>query len=70
MPTSHQITRSRSQPAAVMTQDALHRLALELIRSVLPSEKGVRLVGVTVSSFAHPPAATPGELPIFAGAVA
>ncbi len=61
-----QITRSRSQPAAVATKEALHRSALELIRSVLPPEKGIRLVGVTVSNFAEPQAITPSELPIFA----
>lgn len=61
-----QITRSRSQPAAVATQEALHRAALELIRSVLPPEKGIRLVGVTISNFAEPQAVTPSELPIFA----
>ena len=65
-----QITRSRSQPAAVATREALHWLALELIRSVLPPEKEIRLVGVTVSNFAEPQAATPSELPIFAEAVA
>jgi len=61
-----QITRSRSQPAAVGTQEALHRAALELIRSVLPPEKGIRLVGVTVSNFAEPQSDSPSELPIFA----
>ena len=65
-----QITRSRSQPAAVVTRDGLHASALELIRSVLPPEKGVRLVGVTVSNFAEPPATSASELPIFAGELA
>lgn len=62
-----QITRSRSQPVPVATQEALYRSALELIRSVLPPEKGIRLVGVTVSNFADPQSASPEELPIFAG---
>jgi DNA polymerase-4 len=61
-----QITRSRSQPAAVATKEALHRSALELIPSVLPPEKGIRLVGVTVSNFAAPQAVMPSALPIFA----
>jgi DNA polymerase-4 len=65
-----QITRSRSQPAAVSTRSALHQAALELIRSVLPSEKGIRLVGVTVSNFVEAVAAPSGELPIFAVAAA
>lgn len=62
-----QITRSRSQPSAVATQEALHRSALELIRSVLPAEKGIRLVGVTVSNFASAQGVAPSDLPIFAG---
>ncbi|MFS0771171.1 DNA polymerase IV [Sphingomonas sp. 1P08PE] len=65
-----QITRSRSQSAVVATRETLHRLALELIRSVLPPEKGIRLVGVTVSNFAEPLAFPPSELPIFAEAEA
>ncbi|MFT6568646.1 MAG: DNA polymerase-4 [Sphingomonas echinoides] len=61
-----QITRSRSQPAAVATKDGLHCAALELIRLVLPTEKGIRLVGVTVSNFVAPQAVMPSGLPIFA----
>ncbi|WP_425230265.1 DNA polymerase IV [Sphingomonas sp.] len=46
-----QITRSRSFPAAVATQAALRAASATLIRSVMPPDQGVRLVGVTVSSF-------------------
>jgi DNA polymerase-4 len=63
-----QITRSRSQPAAVTTLEALRRLALELINGVLPPEKGIRLVGVTVSNFVQPLGAPASDLPIFAEA--
>jgi DNA polymerase IV len=49
-----QITRSRSVAAAVATHDALRTASLALIRMVLPTEKGVRLVGVTVSNFDMP----------------
>ena len=35
-----QITRSRSHPGAVATREDLHRSALDLVRSVLPPEKG------------------------------
>jgi DNA polymerase-4 len=45
------ITRSRSFPAVVRSQAMLRAASLELIRSVLPPEKGIRLVGVTVSNF-------------------
>jgi DNA polymerase IV len=49
-----QITRSRTAMAAVVSQDALRAIGLTLIRSVLPTEKGIRLVGVTVSNFDTP----------------
>jgi DNA polymerase IV len=65
-----QITRSRSQPSVVASHDGLRSAALELIRSVLPPEQGIRLVGVTVSNFGDPPAAAEVELPIFAEGMA
>lgn len=65
-----QITRSRSRPSTATSLEALQEAALELIRSVLPTEKGIRLIGVTVSNFAEPPAGTPSELPMFAEAAA
>ena len=46
-----QATRSRSLPAPVISRAQLHEASLGLIRSVLPAEKGVRLVGVTLSNF-------------------
>lgn len=65
-----QITRSRSQPGVITTQETLHRAAIDLVRTVLPPVKGVRLVGVTVSNFAEAPgqgaARGEAELPIFA----
>lgn len=65
-----QITRSRSQPAVIVTQEHLQRSAVDLVRTVLPAAKGIRLVGVTVSNFAEvaapAPAAGDTELPIFA----
>ena len=45
------ITRSRTQSALVNSRDALAAASRDLIRSVLPTEKGIRLVGVTVSNF-------------------
>ncbi|KHA64810.1 DNA polymerase IV [Sphingomonas sp. Ant20] len=64
-----QITRSRSQPTAVATQEALHMVARELVRSVLPPQKGIRLVGVTVSNFVEK-VIPPSDLPIFPDAAA
>ncbi len=60
-----QITRSRSQPDAVADHEALRRASLALIRSVLPAEQGIRLVGVTVSNFAAPSVAEDTPLPLF-----
>jgi DNA polymerase IV len=40
-------TRSRSIEWAIQTRLGLHEVALDLIRSVFPPPKGVRLVGVT-----------------------
>jgi DNA polymerase-4 len=46
------ITRSRSLSAGLVDRrEALREMSLILIRSVLPTPKGIRLVGVTVSNF-------------------
>ena len=44
-------TRSRSVASVVASQAELHLLSLELIRSVYPLRKGIRLVGVSISNF-------------------
>lgn len=46
-----QITRSRSRPTAITSNAELRAASLELVRSVLPTLKPIRLVGVTVSNF-------------------
>ena len=46
-----QITRSRSRASAITCHADLRAASLELIRSVLPTAKPIRLVGVTVSNF-------------------
>ncbi len=46
-----QITRSRTYPGPIDTAAKLSAASAELIRSVLPPTKGIRLVGVTVSTF-------------------
>lgn len=62
----HQITRSHSFPAAISCHDVLTRASIALVRTILPTEKGIRLLGVTVSSFEN--AATPVTgLPLFMG---
>lgn len=59
------ITRSRTQPTLVSTREALRDASLALIRTVLPTEKGIRLVGVTVSNFDRPVAEATELLPLF-----
>ena len=58
-----QITRSRSFSAVATCQDHLRQASLDLVRSVFPPEKGIRLVGVTVSNFEQRYAEN--ELPLF-----
>ena len=45
----HQVTRSRSLPTTIARRDLLRQLSVELVRTVLPTCKGVRLIGVSVS---------------------
>lgn len=47
-----------------MSLEALRTASLALIRTVLPTEKGTRLVGVTVSNFERPVAQVE-DLPLF-----
>jgi DNA polymerase-4 len=47
-----QATRSRSFDRTIDSRAQLHDAALALIRSVFPPVKGIRLVGVTLSSLA------------------
>tara|TARA_B110001454_G_scaffold157126_1_gene146412 strand:+ start:55 stop:555 length:501 start_codon:yes stop_codon:yes gene_type:complete len=59
------ITRSRTQPVLVNSQQALRAASLALIRTVLPTEKGIRLVGVTVSNFEEAVRDSARVLPLF-----
>jgi DNA polymerase IV len=47
-------TRSRSAETAIESRDRLHGVALDLIRSVFPPAKGIRLIGVALSNFRSP----------------
>jgi len=46
-----QATRSRTLAAPVADRATLHRISIDLVRSVFPPVKGIRLLGVTLSSF-------------------
>jgi DNA polymerase IV len=56
-------TRSRSMETTIQTREKLHHAALDLIRSVFPPPKGIRLVGVTLSSFRSQATSEAAELP-------
>jgi DNA polymerase-4 len=60
-----QVTRSRSFPEAIERHDLLRQASVELVRTLLPTAKGVRLLGVTVSNFDHAPVSNANELPLF-----
>ena len=57
-------TRSRSMEAPIEARNRLHEVALDLIRSVLPPPKGIRLVGVAVSNLNRGGMSPDGELPL------
>jgi DNA polymerase-4 len=57
-------TRSRSVEAAIETRDRLHEVALSLVRSVFPPQRGVRLVGVALSNFRTISGSHGDELPL------
>ena len=60
-----QITRSRSLATVADRWSILNETALALIRSIYPPERGIRLVGVTVSNFDHRRPAGAEALPLF-----
>ena len=65
-----QVTRSRSFSSSVARPDLLRQASVELVRTLLPMVRGIRLLGVTVSNFDEPPAGVANELPLFASEAA
>jgi DNA polymerase-4 len=61
----HQVTRSRSFPTMIAQHDLLRQASVELVRTLLPTAKGIRLLGVTVSNFEQMPITAADELPLF-----
>jgi DNA polymerase IV len=59
-----QVTRSRSFSASVARHDLLRQASVELVRTLLPTAKGIHLLGVTMSNFEDP--LTADKLPLFA----
>jgi DNA polymerase-4 len=60
-----QVTRSRSFPTTMTGHDDLCRASIDLVRTLLPTAKAVRLLGVTVSNFSQPAADPLAALPLF-----
>ena len=56
-------TRSRSMEMTIQTREKLYQVALDLVRSVFPPLKGVRLVGVALSNFRSQTTSEAAELP-------
>jgi DNA polymerase IV len=46
----HQITRRKTCDLAVASQDELEQISFALLETVFPAQKGIRLLGVTLSS--------------------
>ncbi|PVM88618.1 hypothetical protein DDF67_13225 [Caulobacter endophyticus] len=59
-----QATRHWSLAAPISDAATLRLLAQDLVRSVYPLRTGVRLLGVTVSSFASAPPSVQAALPV------
>ena len=59
-----QATRRRSMPGVIADAATLRLVAQDLVRSVYPLRAGVRLLGVTVSSFEARPPAIQEALPV------
>jgi DNA polymerase IV len=60
-----QVTRSRSYPTMIARHDILRQASVELVCTLLPVAKGIRLLGVTVSNFDRGPGDGADALPLF-----
>ena len=56
------ITRSRTAAVSVAAAGEMEAIAPALLDGLFPTEKGIRLLGITVSSFAEESAADPDQL--------
>jgi DNA polymerase IV len=59
------ITRSRSFSSAIARHETLRQASLALVRAVLPTTRGIRLLGVTVSNFDRDAGTSTEALPLF-----
>jgi DNA polymerase-4 len=56
------VTRSRTLPEPVASREILERTSLELVRTVFPLEKQVRLLGVSLSNMTAQTESAPPQL--------
>jgi len=56
------INRSKTYGHFITDPKEIHRAAMELILKGLPAEKGIRLVGLTISNLDHPADESPRQL--------
>jgi DNA polymerase-4 len=59
-----QITRSISLPGAIQELTALERIALDLLKEQFPVAKGIRLLGISLSTFAPADLCDAEQLPL------
>jgi len=59
-----QITRSRSPTGVIIGRAELERLSMELLRAQFPVAKGIRLLGVSLSTFASADLPDSEQLPL------
>jgi DNA polymerase-4 len=56
------VTRSRTLAEPVSSREILERTSIELVRTVFPLEKRVRLLGVSLSNMSNGPEPAPPQL--------
>jgi DNA polymerase IV len=59
-----QITRSRSLAAGIEERTALERIGLDLLKAQFPVAKGIRLLGISLSTFAPADLCDAEQLPL------
>jgi DNA polymerase IV len=59
--------RAAEHACVVTSQDALRDVSIGLVRTVFPPAKGIRLVGVTLSSFNRPDSTSSEQLELGLG---
>lgn len=60
-----QITRSRTNQGLILTRNELEAMSGELLASVFPIEKGIRLLGVSLSALVEQEGENGGQLSLF-----